>query len=288
MSERGVRALSIRARELGRHLRWAEEQSGMNGKTLAYHLGWSETRLSRTLSGRASTRALDVSAFLGVCGVTGVKREMILRLSQPYVDDDLLRLPSDECWDSYLAHAGEAATVFEYQPSMIPWAAQAPDYTRAVLSAVSTAAQEPFERNLVARRGAVSLLQRPRVCLVLDESALHCALGTAEVMSDQLHHLLRLSVRKTLSIRVLPGGVGSPLLAGGFALLAFSDYDTFVYREEPTAGVFIAAADDVHVYRNVLRGLDSVALDEDHTRDLISKIAAEFSDNMTTHSTSPA
>lgn len=283
MSERGVRALSIRARELGRHLRWAQQQCGMNSKTLARHLGWSETRLSRILSGRASTRALDLSAFLGVCGVTGAKREMILRLCQPYVEDDLLRFPSDECWDSYIAHAGEAATVFEYQPYMIPWAAQVPEYTRSVLSAMSPATQESFERSLVARRSAVSLLQRPRVCLVFDESALRCALGTAEVMSDQLHHLLRLSVRKTLSIKVIPRGVAVPSLAGGFALLEFSDYDTFVYREEPTAGVFIAAADDVYVYRNVLQGLDSVALNEDDTRDLLSEIAAEFSNNVVTY-----
>lgn len=275
MSERGVRALSIRARELGRHLRSAQQQSGMNGKTLAHRHGWSETRLSRTVSGRASTRALDVAAFLGVCAVTGAKRDMVLRLCQPYVDDDLIRLPVDESWASYIAHAAEAATTSEYQPNMIPWAAQVPDYTRSVLVAASPATQESFDGHLAARGSAASLLDSPGVRVLLHEWALRNPVGTADVMSEQLHHLLRLSVRKTLSIRVIQTGA-SPSLAEGFAVLEFPDYDTFVYREEWTAGVFIASADDVQVYRTVLHRLELSALDERPSRDLLMAIAADF------------
>lgn len=128
-----ARALSIRARELGRHLRSAQQQSGLNGKTLARRLGWSETRLCRVLSGRASSGEVDISAFLGVCGITGQRRTTILRLCAPHADPNVVRLPADEHVAAYIAHAADASALFEYQPNMIPWTAQVPDYVRSVL-----------------------------------------------------------------------------------------------------------------------------------------------------------
>ena len=73
-----VPALSICARELGRQLRSAQKQSGRSARELATMLGWTTTKVSKTMSGHASTRDVDVAAFLAVCGVIGTKRRAIL------------------------------------------------------------------------------------------------------------------------------------------------------------------------------------------------------------------
>lgn len=271
-----VRALSIRARELGRRLRGVQEQSGMNGKTLARRLGWSETRLSRALSGRVSSRDLDVSAFLGACGVTGDARSHILRLCRPDVDGNLLRLPVSQAWDAHLAHAVDAASVSEHQPAVIPWAAQTSNYTRSVLTSGWPDVHDSVDMHVAARRCAKSMLERSSVGLLLDEWALRNPVGDSRVMSDQLHHLLRLSVRTNLSIRVVPTGTLAPSCVGGFTVLTFSDYDTFVYTEDLTAGLFTGEIRDLDAYHARLRCLESACIDEHLTRGLISAIAADF------------
>ncbi|HEX5403531.1 MAG TPA: helix-turn-helix transcriptional regulator [Pseudonocardiaceae bacterium] len=270
-----ARAYSIRARELGRHLRSAQEQSGLNNKTLAHHLGWSESRLSRVLSGRASSGDVDVSAFLAVCGVTGEGRAAILRLCRPNADANVLRLPADEHIGAYLAHSSDAAALFEYQPSLVPWIAQIPDYARAALSTWQSESDRSSEQ-LARRLGLATLINRPEVSLLVHEWALRNPVGTADLMSEQAHYLLRLSVRTNVSIRVIPlKSVAMPV--GGFAFLEFPDYDTFVYREEATAGLFIGDVDEVRTYRELRRALYAVALDDAASRDLLNVIATESS-----------
>jgi transcriptional regulator with XRE-family HTH domain len=263
---RSARAFSIRARELGRHLRGAQELSGLNGKTLARRLGWSETRLSRVLSGRASSDDVDISALLALCGVTGGWRADILRLCHPSADPNVLRLPVDEHTDAYAAHSAEATAVFEYQPNSVPRIGQVPDYPRSV-----------FGVHVTSHAGLRTLLDLPDVSLLVHEWALRNPVASAGVMSDQVHHLLRLSVRSNLSIRVIPlKSAAVPAAAGGFALVECADYDPFVYREEPTAGLLIGDADEVGRYAGLRRVLRAAAFDEAASRELLNAIAIEF------------
>ncbi|MGH3867343.1 MAG: helix-turn-helix domain-containing protein [Pseudonocardiaceae bacterium] len=61
------RESTIRSRELGEGLRQAMDGAGLNGRQAARVLGWSESWVSRLLSGKRGGCALDVAAFLGVC-----------------------------------------------------------------------------------------------------------------------------------------------------------------------------------------------------------------------------
>jgi hypothetical protein len=103
MTNLSARAYSIRARELGRHLRGAQAQSGHNGKTLARILGWSETRLSRVLSGQASSNAVDVSAFLGACGVVKQARTPTLLMRPMRRRSSSISRASSRWWRKYRA-----------------------------------------------------------------------------------------------------------------------------------------------------------------------------------------
>lgn len=253
---------TLRGRELGRRLRWAQERAGLNGIQLAERLGWTPTAVSRTLSGRRPTPDVDVAAFLAVCGVTGEERDRTLRLCHPDDGSDELRLSATEYWPVFLAHAATARRLTEFQPFTVPWALQTPDYTRALLDDTETA----------ARRAALALLRLPQVTVFLYEWALRTTVGNAEVMSDQLHHLLRMSVRSELSIRVVPNGRGA---YGAFTLLEFDDDPPTVYREQYAAGVLTERSNEIDACESVVGHLDRVALDEHDSRDLIGRIVVD-------------
>jgi hypothetical protein len=234
-------------------------------------LGWNTTEMSRTLTGRRWTREVDVASFLALCGVIGEEREQALQLTYPHQDDGMLRLPADEQWPSYLAHAKEAVRMFEFQPFMIPWPIQTPDYYKRAFPVSSDVGLPGGLTEM--RRNAVRLLELPQVDFVLHEWALRAPFDNAGLMPEQLHHLLRMSTRSSVSIRVIP--IGQALHVGRygpFTLLEFATHPTVMYREEPTTGMFLDNDREVRAYKSVTHQLSKSAFNESDSRDLISSI----------------
>jgi transcriptional regulator with XRE-family HTH domain len=268
---------SMRNRELGRQLRWAQDKAGFNGRQLATMLGWAPAVLSRTLCGRRATRDVDVSALLAVCLVIGSERDRVLRLCHPYDNPGFLRLPDEEQWSAYLAHAGDAVRLIEFQPFTVPWMVQTPDYACALLSDSPTAPPEKLAERVAVRRAAVGLVRLPRVELLLHEWLLRTPVGSVAVMRDQLHHLLQISQRPSVSVRVVPIGHGVHACGkGAFTLLEFADHAPVVHREDHGAGVLLDHHHEVDACRSTIEQLDRGALGEHPSRDLIGQIAADL------------
>lgn len=89
--------------------------------------------LSWMLTGHLVAKQVEAAALLAVCRVTGERRDRIVELAEDQHDADVVRLPTMELWSAYLWHAGQAARVVEYYPTMIPWLAQTADYATAQL-----------------------------------------------------------------------------------------------------------------------------------------------------------
>jgi transcriptional regulator with XRE-family HTH domain len=263
----------MRRRELARRLRTLQEKTGLNGLQLAEVLGWTTTTVSRTLTGHRTIRPIDVSAFLAICHVTGDERDRLLRLSESPDDDGVLRLPPEEQWIAYLAHAHETLRLVEFQPFTLPWMVQILEYTQAV---VADAAMPGIDvaAEIATRHSAVRLMGLSCVEVFVHEWSLRNVVGDSALMSEQLHHLLRMSVRPSVAIRVVPIGQAAHAgRYGGFSLLEFADEAPAVYRESPTDGVFVDDPEGVTAYRAIARSLDRVALDVPQSRKLIAEIA---------------
>jgi hypothetical protein len=266
---------SVRGRELGRLLRAAQEKEGLNGQQLAALLNWTTTKLSRTLTGVRTPADIEVATFLGVCGVAGDELERALRLCNPR-ECSGLHLPWHEQWSAYLTHAREAVRLVDVQPLIIPWVLQTAEYTRALLTD-GAGISVRWEDHYASRRASVHLLSLPRVVLLVHEWPLRTPIQDAAVMSEQLHHLLRISVRPSVSLRVVPLGQGVQAgRLGPFSLFEFEDYPPVLHREDHDAGVFLDDPSAVARYRSVAEYLDKVALDEQQSRDLISQIATDL------------
>ncbi|MDQ3988315.1 MAG: DUF5753 domain-containing protein [Actinomycetota bacterium] len=116
-----------------------------------------------------------------------------------------------------------------------------------------------------------------RSSFYLHEAVLRLPIGGPAVMSDQLHHLLRISVRSYLTLRVLPASLGAHAgLSGPFTLMEFADFRPVVYLDSETSSLFLEKPEEIAAYRRILGALVDTALGEGQSRELIATVATEL------------
>ena len=109
------------------------------------------------------------------------------------------------------------------------------------------------------------------------EQALRLPIGGPLVMSEQLHHLLRMSVRPYISLRVVPTAIGAHAgLAGSFTLMKFKGIQPVVFVETENSSLFVEDKAPVTGYQAVLQSLSRAALDEEQSRRLIASMPEEL------------
>lgn len=268
---------TVRSRELGDGLRHAMEGRGFHASGVARELGWSPSRVSRILSGKRGGSSHDVAAFIAVCGVRGDERERLMALSLDHAPGWYQRHhpAAPRRVRTLLHHENHARTITAYHGSLIPDLIQTGDYAAAVLDAnPNTAHRAERIAALTRRQQVLEKVDAPSAVFFLHELALHTPVGGPSVMSDQLHSLLRRSVRPNLTIRVVPRQAGAhAAMTGPFALLDVRDFKPIVYIEEETASHILETPAETGAYRNVVASLARTALDENRSREVIATLA---------------
>jgi transcriptional regulator with XRE-family HTH domain len=274
---------TVRSRELGEALREAMRRAGLSGKDVAVALGWSPSWVSRLLTGRRGGTELDVSAFLAVCRVRGAERDRLLKLcaemnTPGWLQQHGSRLPKQ--LRTLIDHEGKATIIGSFQANVVPGLLQTGDYARALSVGPGLFPEDEIEERVQARLARQALFSRsrpPRFTFFLHEFALRLPVGTPEVMSEQLHHLLRMLVRTYITLRVVPAGIGPHAgVAGPFTLLEFAEFKPVVYLESETSELFLEEPAEIAAYRRILGRLADTALDEGQSRELIAALATEL------------
>ncbi|MGH3977784.1 MAG: helix-turn-helix domain-containing protein [Pseudonocardiaceae bacterium] len=274
---------TIRSRELGDGLRRAMEQAGLNGKQVAHLLGWSPSWVSRLLSGKRGATEVQVAAFLGMCRVKGKERDRLLALCQEqntpgWFQQHGSRLPKQLV--TLIDHENKAVWIGDSQLVFVPGLLQTGEYARAVISGNVNVPAEEVEERVAARLARQSLLSRDRPAqftFYVHELVLRTPVGGPAVMSEQLHHLLRMSVRSSVTLRVVPASLGAHAgMSGAFTLLEFAEFRPVVYLESETSTLFLEKSQETAAYRRILGALAETALDEGDSRELIATVATDL------------
>jgi len=274
---------TIRSRELGEGLRRVMERAGLNGQQAAYLLGWSPSRVSRLLSGKRGGSEVDVAAFLGVCRAKSPERDQLLALCQEqntpgWFQQHGSRLPKQLV--TLIDHENKAVTISAFQAMLIPGLLQTGDYARAVISRNVNIPADEVDDRVAARLARQSLFSRerpPQFTFYLHEAVLRLPIGGPEVMSDQLHHLLRMSVRPYLTLRVVPAALGAHAgLSGHFILMEFAEFRPVVFLDSETSSLFLERREEATAYQRILGALAHTALDEGQSKELIATLATEL------------
>jgi hypothetical protein len=74
----------------------------------------------------------------------------------------------------------------------------------------------------------------PKLWAMMDEAVLHRLIGSRKIMHDQLLQLADMSCRPSVTLQVVPAGIGAHAgLLGGFAIASAGSPTDTVYMESP-------------------------------------------------------
>lgn len=277
-----VRDASVRARELGAALKAARSKVGFHGNEIAERLGWSTSKVSRMETGDRACSKLDVATYLAYCGVVGDELTRLIGFAEEehngplsqahdqYVCDDLRTLIMVE---------SAARTAHNYEPFGVPGLAQTEGYIRALFHASGLVPQEAFDSLVYARLSRQRILERddaPDFHFFVNENALRCRVGSAQVMHEQMLHLLLLGTQPSCRIRVVPAGSEANAgLSGRFAMFECTEYRPVVYLEQLGASTFLDGP-PVNLYTKVVASAGALAMSEEDSRTLLVKLASDY------------
>jgi len=251
------------------------------GAEVAAALGWSESKLSRIETARTGISEADLERLLRAYGLSAVERSRLHDLARhgrlrvwwaPY------RSSVAERYDEYVAFEAEAAVMSEWEAQVVPGLLQTDEYAQAVIEVGADVhdADTILRRTQLrmARQSVLNRNPRPRLRVVLDESALHRAVGGPGVLRRQLRRLHEASHRPGVELRVLPFAAGAHAALGeAFVIFEFGGDDraAVVHSEDLVGGQLRTKDSDVQVYRDAFADLCRRALPVAETRDLIAR-----------------
>lgn len=273
---------TVRSRELGDALRLAMERADVSGKHAARALAWSETKVSRLLTGRRMVKETEIASLLTLCGVNGTEHERLLALARECQQQGWLQHSSDlpDQLRTLINHENRAIGITEFQPSFVPGLLQTSDYAGALLSRSVLIPRDRLPEAVAARGRRQHILNGnnpPQFTFYMHEVVFQVPVGGPAVMSAQMHHLLRMSVRSYIAIRVIPAAYGGHAgVTGACRLMEFDDFEPVAYVEAAAAGLFLETPVEVQTYQRIFGALADCALDVRESQDRISELAVRL------------
>jgi hypothetical protein len=280
---------TVRSRELGLAVHHAMRAAGLNQTDLARKLKWVPSRVSRMLSGKRRVSPVDMSAVLAVLDITGPKRHELLRLAaeaaqpgwwQEYGD----RLPTE--LRTLSDHEDAAIAVTSFETTLVPGLLQTIDYMSALMAAEPAIPDVEISDRVLARQRRQEVFNKlypATFHFFIDEYIVRRAGAGREVMSEQVHHLLRMSVRPTVEIRVIPDAVGFHAGIQPFQIMEFTEISPVVHIESQTSVLFLERPDTIAAYRRTVAELSKVALNEGQSRSWLATLATELGEPREDH-----
>ncbi|MFF3568262.1 helix-turn-helix domain-containing protein [Nocardia jiangxiensis] len=192
--------------------------------------------------------------------------------------------------DLFIGLEQAARRVTSFQLTLLPGLVQTAEYRRAVARInIPPLTDEEIDRHveLLTKRQERLEESRERFSLyvTLSEAAVRHPIGGRAIMAAQLRHLVRLTHRSNVSIRIVPLTVGCflGLDVGPFVLLEFPEHvnpaltePPVVYIEGYTGALYLDKPDEIEQYRTALSAIESAALNQSESRALLMKIAEEY------------
>jgi transcriptional regulator with XRE-family HTH domain len=223
---------TLRRRRLGTELRRCREAAGMTQEQVSRRFEWHSAKVNRIETARVSVTPRDVRDLLNLYGVHDDDyRESLLTLA---------RTSRERAWwaeyrdvvrpGSFVALEAEASTMRNWEPVFVPGLLQTEAYMGALFSTRSKLLADP--QPALDRAVSLRLTRQRRLAgddpielfAIIDESVVHRSIGGAQVMADQLRHLLAVSELPTVTLRILPYEAGEhPFLGTSMAILEFRE-----------------------------------------------------------------
>lgn len=279
-------------RRLRLELREERERAGKSQNEVAHEMDWSISKIIRLEAGQVGISTNDLKALLDLYEISDTERRTFLvQLARAARDQSAWWnayrdvLPSPDYQD-FLGYEFDASALNAYTPLIIPGLLQTEEYAREI---IRTGSLDPTDETTLDRLIQLRMARKQRVLdrddpptltAILDEAVLRRCVGGGEAMSEQLSSMAEVATLDNVTVQVIPFERGAHLgLVGAFEILEFADpadtpvlqFDAaprnVVLRDDPTS---------VETYRATYEHLQSLALSEAESIQLISKVADQM------------
>lgn len=275
----------LHQRRLRAELRNLRESAQLTQKDVADRLEWSVSKVIRIENGSTNVGTTDLRALLMLYNVTDEQKIKQLieegRASRQSAWWTRFRPLIDPQLYVFIGYEASATRIRQYQSLTMPGLLQTPEYTTALVTAYSgDPAKVELGVSLRRERQRIVTSSGPRLEFVLDEAILRRNVGGAEVMRDQLRHIVGKSHLANISIRVLRfnarGHIG---LRGSFSILDLTGFEDeyILVLEEAVRDVLIRDdKKEIRKYVDAFKPLQDLALEEDESIAFIESLIAEL------------
>ncbi|GGY94395.1 transcriptional regulator [Streptomyces poonensis] len=258
----------------------------MTAEEVAERLLVSQSKISRLENGRRSISQRDVRDLCGVYEVEDRRVvDSLMQMAKDSRQQGWWHAFGDVPYSVYIGLETDAASLRVYDPQVVPGLLQIPSYaehliTGALPEAVHADVEKRVKVRMRRKERISSSSETPlRLWTVLDEAALRRKVGNAQIMIEQLDHLVEMSQLPNITVQVLPFYMGAhPGVSGQYAILEFPDAadSSVVYIEGVTSDLYLEKAQDVQKYSVMYEHLRAQALNADESREFILKVAKDF------------
>ncbi|NYH77406.1 transcriptional regulator with XRE-family HTH domain [Actinopolyspora biskrensis] len=277
---------SPRVRALGAELREYRESAGMTVRDVSMRLGGHHSKIARLETGHTPPTPEMVVALLTTYGASESERDRLATMARDATDESNWIKPKTRSVNQDLTTLIEfertATSIIDVSPIMIPGPLQTADYARAVMAGGTP--PEELEAQVTMRVGRRDVLTRrnaPQLYSYIGEWALREPIGSAEIMADQLRHLIKMAELDNVTMRVVPSRTGywTPAHAGHFLLFEFAKAAPVVHVEHLRSDAFLSSPGEIEAYHDAATNLRDVAMSPEDSAELIASIATELEDN---------
>ncbi|MFG3254992.1 helix-turn-helix domain-containing protein [Streptomyces sp. NPDC048172] len=188
-----------------------------------------------------------------------------------------------EWFSVFVSLETESHEIRAYEPHYIPGLVQTENYARAVLRAGMPHAPEgEIKRQVALRLERQALLSRenpPMLWVVMDETVLRRPIGGAEVMREQIDHLIEVSEQTHIQLQLMPYSAGPhPAMYGPFHLFRFpqEELPDVACAESLVGAVYFDQIDDVSGFREALDRMCAQAVPLSRTRATLTALRKEI------------
>ena len=268
-----------KAMALGAKLRSAREATGLSQRTLAKQLKVDQSVISRNETGERSPTRDEVSTLLDALGVEGEQYDEIVESARDTSGSlwQATDLPEQPVQLAALLDIEQITRkIFSWSPLIVPGLLQVGSYARTIMR-LGPVPDGEVETRVAIRMGRQEILTRKNpthLTALIGEAALRQRIGGTDVLAEQLHHLLVMSVQPNIDLRVVTTDTDwHPGLDGPFALLTVDSTTSVVHLENARSAVFLPGADDVEGYRQAVVQLQGIALSAEQSTAFIAREA---------------
>jgi transcriptional regulator with XRE-family HTH domain len=283
-------------RSIAAALKQLREESGKNLNEVAEDLMISTSKLSRLENAQGKPQPRDIKDLIRYYDIEGtslassLQRWVAAARRQGWwtdFDDEVLGNPLGGLGlDAHLGYEADATVERIYTLPFVPALLQTADYARAIFRDMEHRSEDEIGQLLDVRaRRQQALTSREgldplKLVAVTHESCLRQAVGSPQILRDQLDALAERSEAPNVSLHVLPFEARPVFtMTCMYAYFEYQDADLeqdVVHLETPAGYWSIENADKVAEYRRAHDGLVNASLSEDASRARIRSIRDEI------------